>query len=233
MEEQTPEQPRDEEPVRTMDVTPLTNLDEGVYWTLDESAEHVVLYDAITGRQLTNVVSAYKTYHRFPAVGEDDTNSLMSVVVQFSSDPDNPDAKLITFSGTVLHLEYVQDDEESKSGGGSGSGEDEGGEGDEESEEEQGEGEGDAGEGEGEGQGEGEGKEEGQGQGEGDGEGDGDAEGEGENEGQGGEGTPTGVTEGKYTPKGEHGGGGGIGGHETEGKVKIGRKSLSWEAKKF
>lgn len=223
MEEQKPDEQRDETPSRTMDVTPLTSLEDGVYWTLDESAEHVVLYDAITGRQLTNVVTAYQTYHQFPAVHEDETSSLMSVVVRFSADVNDPNAKQFTFAGTVLHLEYIPEDEnEERSGGGSGSGDDDAEEG-----EEQGTQEGDATEAE-----EGEGDDSGEGEGQGNGSEGGEGEdGEGQGEGGEGDGTPTSVTEGDYQPKGEHGGGGGIGGHKTEGKVAIGRNRIAWEVK--
>lgn len=215
------EEHRDEEPARVMNVTKLTDLSEGIYWTLNEEATEVVVYDAITSRQLTNVVRARTDYHDHPEFG-----NIMSVVLDFVN-PDDPDQKPFSFAGDILHLEHVEtEEEESQCGGGGGSGNEQGGNEGEEQEDESG----DASSGEDEEggeSGEGEGQE-GEGQGEGQ---EGEGQGKGETEGGSG-GKPEDVTE-EYQPGGvdAHEGGGDVA-HETEGEIKVGRRTLGWQSKR-
>lgn len=221
MEEQEP-QDVDEAAIRTMDVTSKTNLGEGVYWTLNEEATAVILYDAITSRQLTNVVAAHKTFQLLPT---EDGTPLMSVILEFSTDVDDPDAKRIKFAGDILHLEYVDEESDDQSGegeGGQGEDESESGEGDSSEGDETGEeseGEGDSGEGDSQGEGDGE-------------EGDDSGEGQGEGEGESGSGgKPTKVTEEDRKGSKDAREGGGNVDHDTPGKVKVGRRRLEWVTK--
>lgn len=216
----TEDQERSEHP--TLEVTKFTDLSEGVFWTLSEDACHVVLYDAITNREITNLHSVEKTYTRFPVLSDDGgLEPYLSVVAKFLADSDDPDGKTLTFVGDILQLTYQPDEDEEEQ-------EQEEDENDEDTEDaddaDENDDGGDGGDEEGDEEGRGSGKgEEGNESGSGTGE-----EGEGR-EGSGKESERAGnERERRGTPHGP-GSGGGDDGNYHEGGVKTGRRKLAWE----